>query len=88
MKTIELTPPRGLNRVKLGNKFLIMGIIFLTCENFLIFATGTGALLCWLGACLEIHRMAAIGGVAFILGLAPRAFREAARDFRRIQKHG
>lgn len=83
MKTTQTLPvPAQICRFRV-NKLLMKGVIHLTSKKFLIFATATGTLLTWIGACSERPHVTAIGASLFIAGFLPWSIREVAREIRR-----
>lgn len=79
-RTLHLQATACYPRVK---ELLMKVIIFLTSQNFAIFATSIGALIAYVAAVSESYRLAADGALIFITGFAPMSLREVVREIRR-----
>lgn len=82
MKAITTLPAPATVRQPRVKKLLIKGVIYLTSEKFSIFVTAIAALICWVGVCIEDNHVIAYGGIAFLAGFTPWAFRSVLRDVR------
>lgn len=82
MKAITTLPAPATVRQPRVKKLLIKGIIYLTSEKFSIFVTAIAALICWVGVCVGDGHIIGYGGLVFLAGFTPWAFRSALRDVR------
>lgn len=83
MKTTLILPAsQHRSRVNV-KKLLIRGIIYLSSENFRIFVAIAAGLIAWWGVFADNDRLTDWGGLMFVIGLAPWAFRDTAREIRK-----
>lgn len=64
------------------SKSPIKTIIFLTSSNFFTFVSVMANIICWWGNIIDDNEMVVWGGVVFLAGLIPWAWRETSRDMR------
>ena len=82
MKTTTALPAPALSYKPRVKKCLIKGIVYLTSDEFIIFAGVIAALMSYIGVLLDDNHIIAYGGIAFIIGFTPWSMRETARDIR------
>lgn len=86
MKTI-LTIQAQPNPRKLSVKKSQVEVInFLTSLKFFIFVAVTATVLCWWGCIIGDDKTLAGGGILFLAGFIPRAWRETRRDIRHPER--
>lgn len=82
MKTVTALPAPALSYKPRVKKLLIRGIIHLTSDKFSIFVGVIAALMSYIGVLLDDNNLIAYGAITFLIGFAPWAMRETARDIR------
>ena len=82
MKTALTIQAQEKARKQSVKKSLIKVIIFLTSPNFFTFATVIANIICWWGNIIDDNEMVVWGGVVFLAGFIPWAWRETSRDMR------
>lgn len=82
MKTVTTLPAPALSYKPRVKKYLIRGIIFLTSQKFSIFVCAIAALMSYIGVLLDDTHIIGYGGIVFLAGFMPWAFRQSARDTR------
>lgn len=80
MKAVTTLPAPASVRQPRVNKFLSMGIIYLTSEKFTIFATTIATLVFWVGLCVDDDRMTGFGAFLFLAGFAPWTVSQTLRE--------
>lgn len=85
MKTIQATQTPATICPSQVNRFLTKGIIFLTSENFGIFASGIGIIAMTAGAIVDSTKIIFYGGCYVLATFTPWALRRTARDIRQCK---
>ena len=86
MKTTLTIQTQAKPRKLSVKKLLVRVIIFLTSSNFFTFVGVLACIICWWGALTENDRLTAWGGVVFLIGFTPWAWRETVKDMRHPER--
>lgn len=86
MKTTLTIQAQAKPRKQSVKKSLIKIIIFLTSSNFFIFASVIANIIGWWGNIIDNMEMVGWGGIIFLIGFTPWAWRETARDLRHPER--
>ncbi len=86
MKTALTIQAQEKARKQSVKKSLIKVIIFLTSPNFFTFATVIANIICWWGNIIDNMELVGWGGIIFLAGFTPWAWRETARDMRHPER--
>lgn len=86
MKTTLTIQTPAKPRKQSVKKLLIKLIIFLTSSNFFIFVSVIATAVCWWGNIIEDDKTVGWGGLIFLLGFTPWAWRGTIRDMRHPER--
>lgn len=86
MKTTLTIRTQGEPRKLSVKKSQVKVINFLTSPKIFIFVAVTATLLCWWGCIIGDDKTLAGGGILFLAGFIPRAWRETRRDMRHPER--
>lgn len=86
MKTTLTIQAQAKPRKRSVKKLLIKVIIFLTSSNFFIFVAVIANVICWWGNIIDDQETVGWGGLIFLAGFAPWAWRETIRDMRHPER--
>ena len=86
MKTTLTLQAQEKTRKQSVKKLLMKAIIFLTSSNFFIFVSVIATAVCWWGNIIEDDKTVGWGGLIFLIGFTPWAWRETARDMRHPER--
>ncbi|WP_290452723.1 MULTISPECIES: hypothetical protein [Muribaculaceae] len=87
MKTALTIQAQAKPRKLSVKKLLIRLIIFLTSSKFFIFVGQLACIVCWWGNMIGDHYMVGRGGIAFLAGFTPWAWRETRRSMRHPERN-
>ena len=80
--TLTLQAPTNVRKLSV-KKLPIKVIIFLTSSDFFIFVSVIANIICWWGNIVDNMQMVGWGGLLFLTGFTPWAWRETVRNMRR-----
>lgn len=80
MKAVLTMPDPAYVQRRVVNKYLITGIIYLTSENFIIFASVIAFIIEYLGLIMDCSWVMTTGAISFVAGVLPYSVREAVRN--------
>lgn len=86
MKTTLTIRTQGEPRKLSVKKSQVKVIYFLTSLKFFIFVAVTATVICWWGSLIGDDKTVAWGGILFLAGFTPRAWRETRRDIRHPER--
>lgn len=82
MKTVTALPAPALSYKPRVKRLLIKGVIYLTSENFIIFAGAIGAFWLWCGVCMDDTEKILYGALIWLISFMPWALRQVLREIR------
>lgn len=86
MKTALTIQAQVQPRKQSVKKLLIAAIIFITSPDFFIFVSVIANIICWWGNIVDNMQMIGWGGLLFLTGFTPWAWRETARSLRNPER--
>lgn len=86
MKTTLTIRTQGEPRKLSVKKSQAKVINFLTSPKIFIFVAVTATVICWWGCIIGDDKTLAWGGILFLAGFIPRAWRETRRDMRHPER--
>lgn len=83
--TLTIQAPTNVRKLSV-KKLLTKVIIFLTSSNFFIFVAVIANAVCWWGNIIDDQETVGWGGLIFLVGFTPWAWRETVRNMRRPER--